>query len=79
MHGPEPTRSALAGRALALVTLAFTLVGVPLGPARADACAYVSNGPGGTDAVSVAGKASWPTFPPCPEPSPTPTPTPTPK
>ncbi|MCV2458796.1 hypothetical protein OEB94_05840, partial [Streptomyces sp. ICN988] len=72
MHGPEPTRSAAAGRVLALVTLTFTLVGIPAGPAQADACAYASTGPDGTDAVAVAGSLSWPTFPPCPRPTPTP-------
>ncbi|KOX52237.1 proline-rich protein, partial [Streptomyces sp. NRRL F-7442] len=76
VHGPEPTRSAAAGRVLALVTLAFTLVGIPAGPAQADACAYASTGPGGTTAVAVAGSPSWPTFPPCPRPTPTPTPSP---
>lgn len=60
VHGPEPTRSAAAGRVLALVTLTFTLVGIPVGAARADACAYASTGPDGTDAVAVAGSASWP-------------------
>ncbi|MBQ0947440.1 hypothetical protein KBZ75_04205, partial [Streptomyces sp. RK76] len=60
------------------MTLTFTLVGIPVGAARADACAYASTGPDGTDAVAVAGSASWPTFPPCPKPTPTPTPPPTP-
>lgn len=78
VHGPEPTRSAVAGRVLALVTLTFTLVGTPVGDARADACAYASTGPGGTDAVAVAGSHSWPTFPPCGKPSPKPPPPPTP-
>ncbi len=78
VHGPEPTRSAVAGRVLALVTLTFTLVGTPVGDARADACAYASTGPGGTDAVAVAGSRSWPTFPPCGKPSPKPPPPPPP-
>ncbi|GGQ92309.1 hypothetical protein GCM10010216_63540 [Streptomyces flaveolus] len=78
VHGPEPTRSAVAGRVLALVTLTFTLVGTPVGTAQADACAYASTGPGGTEAVVVAGSVSWPDFPPCPEPTPPPPPPPTP-
>ncbi|MYR43379.1 hypothetical protein GTW67_15450, partial [Streptomyces sp. SID5910] len=77
MHGPEPTQSAVAGRVLALVVLTFTLVGTPVGPARADACAWASTGPDGTEAVAIAGSVSWPTFPPCQKPTPPPPPPPT--
>ncbi|MDX3574841.1 hypothetical protein PV648_37250, partial [Streptomyces sp. ID05-47C] len=70
-------------RALALVTVAWILMAVPTGTAGADACAYASTGPDGTDAVAVAGNRGWPAPPGCPpptppkpEPSPPPKPTP---
>lgn len=46
VHGPEPTQTTFAARALALVTLTWLLVGVPAGAATADACAYASAKPG---------------------------------
>ncbi|MBK3575071.1 hypothetical protein JHN63_14875 [Streptomyces sp. MBT65] len=65
MHGPEPTRTALVARVLTLVTLTWLLTGAPAGPAAADACAYASTGPDGTEAVAVAGGDSWPIPPAC--------------
>ncbi|MCQ9135447.1 hypothetical protein KMS84_32380, partial [Streptomyces sp. IBSBF 2807] len=76
MHGPEPIRSALVGRALALVTVAWILAAAPAGVATADACAYASTGPDGTEAVAVAGGHGWPTPPVCQKPTPTPPPEP---
>ncbi|MCF1509657.1 hypothetical protein [Streptomyces glomeratus] len=76
MHRPEPTRSALVRGALAVVTVAWSLLGAVAHPASADACAYASTGPDGTAAVAVAGGDLPP--PPCLPPSPTPTPEPTP-
>ncbi|MBK6012925.1 hypothetical protein JHN45_17435, partial [Streptomyces sp. MBT53] len=70
MHGPEPTRTALAARVLTLVTLTWLLAGAPAGLAAADACAYASTGPDGTEAVAVAGSGSWPTPPACEKPTP---------
>ncbi|MFC5660078.1 hypothetical protein ACFP3J_31995, partial [Streptomyces nogalater] len=55
MHGPEATRRAPTARLLALLTLAWALVGWPAGTASADACAYASTGPDGTVAVAHAG------------------------
>ncbi|MDX3243417.1 hypothetical protein PV408_16725, partial [Streptomyces sp. ME18-1-4] len=78
VHGPQQTRSTLATRALALVTVAWILAAAPAGVAAADACAYASTGPDGIEAVAVAGSDSWPTPPVCPKPTPTPTPSPTP-
>lgn len=75
---PESPQSATAIRALALLTLAWALIGPTAGVAEADACAYASVGPGGAEVVAVAGSLTWPTLPPCPKPEPTPTPTPTP-
>ncbi len=60
VHGPEPTRTVLAARVLTLVTLTWLLTGAPAGLAAADACAYASTGPDGTEAVAVAGGDSWP-------------------
>ncbi|KOG34210.1 proline-rich protein, partial [Streptomyces resistomycificus] len=65
VHRPEPTQSAPAIRVFALVTLTWMLVGAPAGVAEADACAYASTGPDGTQAVAVAGSLTWPTPPPC--------------
>ncbi|MFI6562323.1 hypothetical protein [Streptomyces sp. NPDC050534] len=80
MHGPETTQTTIKTRALALALLTWLLVGVPAGTARADACAYASAGPDGTQAVAVTGDLPWPMPPECttPPPPPTPTPTPTP-
>lgn len=88
VHGPEPTQTAFIARVLTLTALTWLLVGAPAGVATADACAYASTGPDGTQAVAVAGSLSWPTPPACPKPTPpppppsppcpTPTPTPTP-
>jgi protein TonB len=72
---PQRPPTALVTRALALVTLAWFLVGVPAGAVSADACAYASTGPGGTEAVAVAGGDLWPT-PPCSAPRPPPPPRP---
>lgn len=60
VYGPEPTQSALAAKVLVLVALTWLLVGAPAGMAAADACAYASTGPDGTEAVAVAGNLSWP-------------------
>ncbi|MFI1507056.1 hypothetical protein [Streptomyces sp. NPDC020597] len=90
MHGPEATRTALVTRGLALVSAVWILAAVPAGVATADACAYASTGPDGTEAVAVAGSYGWQESPVCPQPTPppeppqpqppepTPTPTPTP-
>lgn len=86
VHGPEPTRSAVAAGALALVCAVWIVVAGPAGVATADACAYASTGPDGTEAVAVAGSPAagglaWPGKPPppvCPVPTPTPPPEPTP-
>jgi periplasmic protein TonB len=84
VHGPQPTRSALVARALALVTVAWFVAAAPAGVAAADACAYVSTGPDGVEVVAVAGDVAWATgpWPPeppvCPQPPPTPTPPPAP-
>lgn len=75
VHRPESPQSATAIRALALLTLAWALIGPTAGVAEADACAYASAGPGGAEVVAVAGSLTWPTLPPCPKPTPTPTPT----
>lgn len=74
VHGPEPTRSALVTRGLALVTAVWILAAVPAGLATADACAYASTGPDGTDAVAVAGSYGWEGSPVCPQPTPPPEP-----
>ncbi|MDX5568385.1 hypothetical protein PYK79_40785, partial [Streptomyces sp. ID05-04B] len=66
VHGPEPTRSALVTRGLALVTAVWILAAVPAGVATADACAYASTGPDGTEAVAVAGSHGWEGSPVCP-------------
>ncbi|MBD9734775.1 hypothetical protein IGX29_23800, partial [Streptomyces sp. H28] len=58
MQGLVPISSALVGRALAAAALAWALVGAP-GTATADACAYASTGPNGTEAVAVAGSMTW--------------------
>ncbi|KOV36427.1 proline-rich protein, partial [Streptomyces sp. XY152] len=71
------TQSHAAARALAVATLIWTIVGAP-GTAVADACAYASAGPGGTEAVAVAGHVTWTDPPFCSPPPPSPTPTPTP-
>ncbi|MBV1946743.1 hypothetical protein KUF69_10080, partial [Streptomyces sp. BV129] len=55
MQGPQATRCAVAGRALALLVVVWSVVGCPVGSASADACAYASTGPDGTVAVAVAG------------------------
>ncbi|GGL65175.1 hypothetical protein GCM10010129_05920 [Streptomyces fumigatiscleroticus] len=88
VQGREPTQTGLPVRVLVLTVLTWALVGAPAGVAVADACAYASTGPGGTEAVSVAGSGdSWspppafptfPSLPPCPKPTPTPTPPPKP-
>ncbi|MGW4107455.1 hypothetical protein ACWEGV_31295, partial [Streptomyces sp. NPDC004976] len=79
MHPLVPNRSGVVARALAATTLLWALAGAP-GAAVADACAYASAGPDGTEAVAVAGHVTWTDPPTClpPPPSPTPTPTPTP-
>lgn len=74
-RSPRPHR----GRLACVVSLTWFLVGAPTGVATADACAYASVGPDGTQAVAVAGDLAWPTPPVCPAPTPTPTPTPTPR
>lgn len=71
-----PTRTRTAVRALAVVTLLWALTGAP-GRAAADACAYASTGPDGTQAVAIAGHID-PALPPCSPPPPPPPPTPTP-
>ncbi|GAA2489284.1 hypothetical protein GCM10010276_30190 [Streptomyces longisporus] len=71
---PRPFGARLA----CLVSLTWTLVGAPAGVAAADACAYASVGPDGTQAVAVAGDLAWPTPPVCPVPTPTPPPPPPP-
>ncbi|MFE1263194.1 hypothetical protein ACFW5X_22010 [Streptomyces albogriseolus] len=79
MQALVPTQTRTAVRALAVVTLLWALAGAP-GQAAADACAYASTGPDGTQAVAIAGHID-PALPPCsppPPPPPTPTPTPTP-
>ncbi|MCQ9178900.1 hypothetical protein KMT30_07600, partial [Streptomyces sp. IBSBF 2953] len=60
MHGPEPIRSALLTRALALVTVAWILAAAPAGVATADACAYASTGPGGTEATGKPANRNFP-------------------
>ncbi|NEC78311.1 hypothetical protein G3I38_03375, partial [Streptomyces sp. SID7958] len=52
VQGLVPISSALVARALAAAALAWALVGAP-GTATADACAYASTGPNGTEAVAV--------------------------
>ncbi|MGW1274971.1 hypothetical protein ACWD5A_41060, partial [Streptomyces sp. NPDC002491] len=74
MHGPEPTRTALVTRGLALVTAVWILAAVPAGVATADACAYASTGPDGAEAVAVAGSYGWQDSPVCPQPTPPPEP-----
>ncbi|MDX3333927.1 hypothetical protein PV620_20445, partial [Streptomyces sp. ME02-6978a] len=39
------------------MTLVWALAGAPTGTASADACAYVSSGPGGSAVVAAAGEA----------------------
>jgi periplasmic protein TonB len=79
VHRPERTRSAPAVRVLALLAVGWAVVGVPAGPAAADACAYASTGPDGTTAVALAGPGGYgdwpapslpPMPPPCQEPEP---------
>ncbi|MFC5956730.1 hypothetical protein ACFP51_20305, partial [Streptomyces pratens] len=77
VQGLVPTRSAFVARVLAAATLTWALVGAP-DAAMADACAYASTGPGGTEAVAIVGDMTWPLPPPCSPPAPPPTPTPPP-
>src|SRR5690606_6845471 len=71
VQGLVPISSALVARALAAAALAWALVGAP-GTATADACAYASTGPNGTEAVAVAGSMTWPLPPKCSPPAPRP-------
>ncbi|MCP8710445.1 hypothetical protein IGB19_22030, partial [Streptomyces sp. AC04842] len=74
MQALVPTQTRTAARALVVVTLLWAFAGAP-GQAAADACAYASTGPGGTEAVAAAGHIDR-YVPPCsPPPPPTPTPT----
>ncbi|MCC9689675.1 hypothetical protein [Streptomyces sp. MNU103] len=85
MQALVPTQTRTAARALAVVTLLWAFAGAP-GQAAADACAYASTGPNGTEAVAIAGHIDWDVrpasrrlrhrLPPHADPTPTPTPTP---
>ncbi|WP_193782772.1 hypothetical protein [Streptomyces sp. E2N171] len=70
MQALVPTQTRTPARALAVVTLLWALVGAP-GQAAADACAYASTGPDGTEAVAIAGHIDW-DVPPCSPPPPPP-------
>src|SRR5690349_8984009 len=73
-EAPRP----FGARLTCLVMMTWLLVGAPAGIASADACAYASVGPDGSQAVAVAGDLTWPTPPVCPVPTPTPPPPPAP-
>ncbi|MDU0300568.1 hypothetical protein NUG23_09280, partial [Streptomyces sp. PAL114] len=64
MQALVPTQTRTAARALAVAALLWAVAGAP-GPAAADACAYASTGPDGTEAVAIAGDVAWTDFPPC--------------
>ncbi|MDT0399223.1 hypothetical protein RM705_31650, partial [Streptomyces sp. DSM 41636] len=58
MQALVSSQSRVTARALAVTALIWALVGAP-GTAAADACAYASTGPDGTEAVAIAGHVTW--------------------